>query len=189
MMELNKNDVLLITDMQNDFLSGGALAIPGGNEILPALNRLSIRFPKVIASQDWHPADHISFKTRGGQWPPHCVQGTKGAELHPELDQSKISLIVRKAFDPEIEEYSLFTPRSRLASMLLGAGIKRVFIGGVATEYCVKHSALDALANGLGVYVITDTVQGIDRAPGDSQKALGEIETHGGFLITSSDLS
>lgn len=188
MIKIQPNDILLITDMQNDFLPGGTLAIPGGDQIIPVLNKLSKQFPRVIASQDWHPANHISFKRRNGQWASHCVQRTPGAELHADLDQSKLSLIVRKAFDPEIEEYSLFTERSQLASMLIGAGIKRVFIGGVATDYCVRNSALDALRRNLEIHIVTDAVRGIDLSPGDSKRALDEIEESGGFLVVSSEI-
>lgn len=189
MIEINPSDALVIIDPQNDFMPGGALAVPGGDEIFRVLNPLVHRFSLVVGSQDWHPADHISFRDRGGPWPPHCVQKTKGAEYHPDLDQSRLSVVVRKGYDPDIEQYSCFDEKSRLAEMLRGRGVGRIFIGGVATDYCVRYSTLGALRGGLEVYVLTDAVRGVDVNPGDSERALEEIKSAGAYLITFSDLA
>ncbi|MHB0976758.1 MAG: nicotinamidase [Candidatus Aquicultorales bacterium] len=189
MIEVNDSDVLFVTDMQNDFMPGGLLAVEDGDRIIPTINGLVPRFSLVVASQDWHPINHVSFKERGGPWPPHCVQKTEGAQLHPSLNQSRIALIVRKAYDPDIEQYSVFDAVSRLADMLKARGVKRIFVTGVATDYCVRYSSLGALEGGLEVVVLTDAVKGIDVEPGDSEDALKEVEERGGVLAVSTDLS
>lgn len=188
MVKVEPTDSLVIVDPQNDFMPGGALAVPNGDEIIPILNRLVPRFQLVVASQDWHPVNHISFIGRGGPWPPHCVQGTLGAEYHADLDQSRLSIIVRKGYDPDVEQYSCFDAVSRLADMLKGREVGRVFIGGLATDYCVRYSTLGALDGGLAVFVIVDAVRAVDVKPGDNEKALSEMESAGAFLIQSSDL-
>ncbi|MCL5291984.1 MAG: nicotinamidase [Actinobacteria bacterium] len=189
MVRINQDDALVIVDPQNDFMPGGALAVPGGDEIFPILSPLIRSFPLVVASQDWHPANHISFKEQGGPWPPHCVQRTKGAEFHPDLDQSRLSIIVRKGFDARHEQYSCFDETSKLSGMLKGRGVSRIFVVGVATDYCVRYSVHGALEGGLGVFVLTDAVRGVDVKPGDSERALAEMKAAGAVLITSSELA
>lgn len=178
---------LLIVDMQNDFMPDGSLAIPTGDEIIPVINRLSDRFPFVLASQDWHPINHISFQEQGGPWPPHCVQKSKGADFHPDLNQSKISLIQRKGYLPQREQYSAFD-QTGLAEMLKCRGIKRLYISGVATDYCVKMSTLGALEGGLETTVILDAIKGVEVTPGDVEKALETMKQAGAKFAKSSEV-
>jgi nicotinamidase/pyrazinamidase len=170
-------EALLIIDFQNDFCPGGALAVEHGDEIAPRVNELidSGRFDLVIATRDWHPADHASFAEQGGPWPPHCVQGTPGAELHPSLDRSKIDHVVDVGSGQTDEGYSGFE-KSDLAEILRRHSIDAVTVVGLATDYCVRATALDALREGFAVTVDRGGVRGIDVNPGDSERALEEIE-------------
>src|SRR5215471_18950132 len=133
---------LLLVDIQNDFCPGGALAVPEGDQVVNVANKLIPRFQFVVATQDWHPANHISFKARGGPWPPHCVQGTFGAELHPGIDATAVNAFVRKAFTPDRDAYSEFegeTPDGlTLDDVLRRRGITTLYLTGLATDYCVK---------------------------------------------------
>jgi nicotinamidase/pyrazinamidase len=169
-------EALLIIDLQNDFVPGGALPVPHGDEILGHVNELihSGRFDLVVATRDWHPPNHHSFKAQGGPWPPHCVQGTKGAELHPALARSEIDVVVNAGYAPELEGYSGFE-QTKLASVLREHEIERVTVVGLATDYCVRATALDALREGFDVVVDGEGVRGIDVEPGDSQRALEEL--------------
>lgn len=192
-------DALLIVDFQNDFTPGGALEVKGGDEIGPALNAIADRFDLVVATRDWHPPDHGSFagvevdpeRWEGldppGIWPPHCVQGTPGAELHSSLDRGKVDVVVDKAQDPHTQGYSSFHG-GNLAEILQERGVDHVWIGGLATDYCVKNTVLDARRLGLGVTVIEDAVRGIDVQPGDSARALDEMRRAGADLTTSEEL-
>ena len=172
---------LLIIDFQNDFCPGGALPVEDGDGIAGRVGELidSGRFDLVVATRDWHPADHASFREQGGPWPPHCVQGTPGAELHPSLDASKIDHVVDVGSGREDEGYSGFE-KSRLAGILRGAGIDAVTVVGLATDYCVRATALDALREGFAVTVDREGIRGIDVEPGDSERALAEIREAGG---------
>jgi nicotinamidase/pyrazinamidase len=174
-------EALLIIDFQNDFCPGGALAVPDGDAIAPRVNELldSGRFDVVVATRDWHPADHASFVDQGGPWPPHCVQGTPGAELHSSLDRSRIDDIVDVGAGQNDEGYSGFE-KSSLAQILRNAEIEAVTVVGLATDYCVRATALDALREGFEVTVDRAGVRGIDVKPGDSERALGEVEAAGG---------
>lgn len=187
MIRVTESDALFIADPQNDFMPGGALGVPNGNEIFVALNPLTHRFPLTLISQDWHPANHISFKARGGPWPPHCVQMTAGADFHPDLDQSNVELVVRKGFNPDQEQYSAFD-KVRLGDMLGGRGITRIFMGGVATEYCVHDSAVGAIEQGMKVVVLTDCIRPIDVEPGDGERALEDLRSRGAQVVDSSEL-
>jgi nicotinamidase/pyrazinamidase len=183
------NSALLFVDIQNDFCPGGALGVNEGDQIIPIVNSLTKKFPFVVATQDWHPPDHISFKERGGPWPPHCVQGTKGAELHPEIDTKEIDMRLRKAFTSDKDAYSSFEAvddagRS-LDEVLKARGVRDLYIVGLATDYCVLASALDALKNGYDVYVVTDAVRAVNVNPDDGQKALKQMADEGAHLITS----
>jgi nicotinamidase/pyrazinamidase len=177
------SEALLIVDFQNDFTPGGALAVAGGDAIAPRLNELAAdpRFSLVVATRDWHPADHGSFKEQGGIWPVHCVQGTPGAELNPALDRARIDVVVDKGQDPGTEGYSGFEATD-LESLLRGRGVDRVTIGGLATDYCVKNTALDALRLGFGVDVDSAAVRGVEVSPGDSERALDEVRAAGGTV-------
>jgi nicotinamidase/pyrazinamidase len=192
-------DALLIVDFQNDFAPGGALPVPGGDEIGPALNAIADRFDLVVATRDWHPPNHGSFtgvevdwpKWQGidppGIWPPHCVQGTHGAELHPSLDRTKVDVVVDKAQDPNTQGYSSFHG-GNLAEVLRERGVDRVFVAGLATDYCVKNTVLDARREGFDVTVVEDAMRGIDVRPGDSERALEEMRRAGADFTTSDQL-
>jgi nicotinamidase/pyrazinamidase len=172
---------LVIVDFQNDFAPGGALAVPHGDEIAGRLNALAAsgRFDLVVATRDWHPADHGSFASAGGRWPEHCVAGTPGAELHPALDAAGVDVIVDKGRDPATEGYSGFDGTG-LAGLLRARGIDRVTVAGLATDYCVRATALDALREGFAVTLDTAGSRGIDADPGDVERALDEVRAAGG---------
>ena len=171
---------LLIIDTQNDFLPGGALAVPAGDEILPRVRELigSGDYDLVVATRDWHPADHASFAEQGGPWPPHCVQRTRGAEISDELPRDRIDVVVDAGYEPELEGYSGFE-ETDLATVLRERDIDTVTIVGLATDYCVKHTARDALAEGFDVVIDRAGIRGIDVEPGDSERALEELEAAG----------
>jgi nicotinamidase-related amidase len=174
---------LLIVDFQNDFTPGGALAVPHGDEIAERINALAASrdYDLVVATRDWHPRDHGSFAERGGPWPVHCVAGSAGAQLHPALDQSHIDVIVDKGQDAGTEGYSGFEG-TRLGELLHERGITQVTVVGLATDYCVKNTALDALREGFQVTVDTTAVRGVEVAPGDSERALAEVRAAGGVM-------
>jgi nicotinamidase/pyrazinamidase len=190
-------DALLIVDFQNDFTPGGALPVPGGDEIGPTLNAIADRFDLVVATRDWHPPDHGSFvgvdvdpaRWEGidppGIWPPHCIQGTAGAELHPSLDRTQVDVVVDKAQDPNTQGYSSFHG-GNLADVLRERGVDCVFVAGLATDYCVKNTVLDARRLGFKATVVEDAVRGIDVEPGDSDRALEEMR-HAGAAFTTSE--
>jgi nicotinamidase/pyrazinamidase len=176
-------EALVIVDYQNDFNPGGALAVAGGDEIAARINALAAddRFELVVATRDWHPADHGSFADQGGPWPVHCVADTPGAQLHPALDADRIDVIVDKGQDPGTEGYSGFDGTD-LAALLRERGIEHVTIVGLATDYCVKNTALDALREGFPVTVDSTAVRGVEVQPGDSQHALEELRAAGASI-------
>jgi nicotinamidase/pyrazinamidase len=183
---------LLLVDIQNDFCPGGSLAVPEGDQVVTVANKLIPRFKFVVATQDWHPADHISFKARGGPWPPHCVQGTFGAELHPGIDTKLIEAFVRKAFTPDQDAYSEFEGETSdgltLDDVLKTRGIRTIYLTGLATDYCVKATALDGLKKGYDVYVVTDGIRPVEVNPGDGAEAVAEMAAAGAHLITSEQI-
>jgi nicotinamidase/pyrazinamidase len=176
-------DALVIVDFQNDFTPGGALAVPGGDTIAPRLNELAAsgRFDLVVATRDWHPVDHSSFSSRGGPWPEHCVAGTPGAQLHPGLDATRVDVVVDKGRDPDTEGYSGFDGTT-LAELLREHGIDRVTVAVLATDYCVRATALDALREGFEVTLDTAGSRGIESEPGDIDRALDEVRAAGGAV-------
>ncbi len=186
-----REDALIIVDVQVDFCPGGALPVPEGDKIIPALNEYIKKFSEagalIVATRDWHPPNHVSFKNQGGLWPPHCIQGTEGAKFHPSLQLPKNVKIVSKAIDPFKEAYSGFEGTD-LGDFLKKRGIKRVFIGGLATEYCVKHTVLDALKLGFETFLLEDAVKGIDAKPGDVERAVKEMLEKGARKISISDI-
>ncbi|MCX8171260.1 MAG: nicotinamidase [Candidatus Bathyarchaeota archaeon] len=184
-------DALIIVDVQVDFCPGGALPVPGGDEIIPKLNEYIRKFHAagalIVATRDWHPPNHISFRDYGGIWPPHCVQGTEGAKFHPGLRLPDNVIIVSKAMDPLREAYSGFEGTD-LEKELRKAGVRRVFIGGLATEYCVKNTVLDALKYGFETFLLEDAVRGIDVKPGDVEEAIKEMVKRGAKKLTLQEL-
>ena len=180
-------DALLLVDIQNDFCPGGALAVPEGDRIVPVANWYARLFERrglsVFASRDWHTPETKHFQAWGGAWPPHCVQGTRGAELHPNLSLPDEAVIVSKGMDPEQDSYSAFqaiTPAGEpLGDALAERGVGRLFVGGLATDYCVRASVLDGLKRGLQVVMLEDAVKGIDLNPGDIARAVAEMEEYG----------
>ena len=188
---INKNrDALIIVDVQRDFCSGGALSVPEGEKIIPVLNRYIEKFSKagvlIVATRDWHPPNHVSFKNYGGTWPPHCIQGTSGADFHPDLKLPKEAKIVSKASSADKEAYSGFDGTD-LERELKDAGIRRVFIGGLATDYCVKSTVLDALNLGFETVLLLDAIKGVDVNPGDSERAVREMLEGGAKKVSLSD--
>jgi nicotinamidase/pyrazinamidase len=173
-------EALLIIDFQNDFVPGGALPVPDGDRIASRVTELidSGRFDVVVATRDWHPPDHNSFREQGGPWPPHCVQESSGAELHPSLDRSRIDVVVDAGYRPALEGYSGFE-ETELERVLRDRGVDTVTVVGLATDYCVRHTALDALRAGFRVTVDREGVRGIDVEPGDSERALDELAEAG----------
>lgn len=179
----DRREALLIVDVQNDFCAGGALAAPDGDSVVPPLNRYIAQAVEagmpVYASRDWHPHVTKHFKACGGPWPPHCVQGTAGADFHPSLTLPADTIVVTKGDDPAREGYSAFDGRTAdgrsLADDLRVRGIETLYVGGIATDYCVKQSVLDARRAGFDVRVLADAITGIDVRPGDSEKALSEM--------------
>jgi nicotinamidase/pyrazinamidase len=174
---------LVIVDFQNDFTPGGALAVREGDEIAGRVDELarSGRFDLVVATRDWHPADHGSFAEQGGPWPPHCVQGTPGAELHPALDRTLVDAVVDAGQDPALEGYSGFEA-TNLEELLRERDVEHVTVVGLATDYCVKNTVLDALRHGFGVTVDSTAVRPVDVQPGDGQRALEEMRAAGASI-------
>lgn len=184
-----RTDALIVVDVQRDFCPGGALAVPHGDDVVPVINRLlGLTDWLTVATRDWHPADHCSFKAQGGIWPPHCVAGTAGAEFHPALDQTRIQAVVSKAVTRDAEAYSGFHGTD-LAAQLSARGVHRVFVCGLATDYCVKATALDARSAGLGVVVIEDAIRGVEVKPGDCVKAVDEMRASAIVLAPSGELT
>ena len=191
---------LIIVDVQADFIAGGALAVLGGEEVVPVINALQGGFDLIVATQDWHPRGHASFaanhpgKAPFDQidlhglpqtlWPVHCVQGTPGAEFAPGLDRSRWDAVFQKGTDPEIDSYSGFFDNGHRRATGLGAtlrarGVREVTVVGLATDYCVRFTALDARGEGLDVRVLADACRGVEITPGDSARALDELRTAG----------
>lgn len=168
-------DALIVVDMQNDFLPGGSLAVAGGNGIIPQLNRYLAYFAAhqlpVFATRDWHPLSHCSFQSQGGPWSPHCIAGSDGAAFHPDLKLPANAHLISKATSPETDAYSGFTG-TQLNELLQSLHIQRVFIGGLATEYCVLNTVKDALQFQYVTFVLKDAVRAINQQPEDGQNAL-----------------
>ncbi|MFO7949923.1 MAG: nicotinamidase [Candidatus Fermentibacteraceae bacterium] len=185
------SDALIVTDVQYDFLPGGALGVEGGDRVIPVINRLMPLFEHVVLSRDWHPAGHVSFSRApefvDKSWPRHCVRGTRGAEFHRDLEKPERALVVSKATDPEKEAYSCFQGTG-LAGELRDRGVERVFVTGLATDYCVRWTARDALKNGFHAVVVSDAVAGIDVPEGNVKKAVSELKEQGAVFVDSSEI-
>ena len=178
---------LLIFDFQNDFTSGGALEVPGGDEIAEPVKRLADRLDLVFATRDWHPPDHASFETEGGPWPVHCVRGTHGAEFHPAMEEIDRVAVVGVGREREDEGYSGFE-KSDLAQLLRDHDVDEIYVCGLATDYCVRASAIDACAEGFDVTVVEDAVRGVEVSEGDSKRALADMRDAGAKVASSYEL-
>jgi len=206
---MTSKKALLLVDLQNDFCPNGALAVKEGDQVIPIANELKSHFEHVIASKDWHPSDHTSFvDNHPGHklfelislngipqvlWPAHCVQHSKGSEFHPTLQQSGIEKIIYKGTDKNIDSYSVFFDNAHLKdtelnNYLHSLGVEEIYIMGLATDYCVKYTALDAVKLGYKVYVIEDGCRGVEREEGDAAKAISEMRDVGVEIINSADV-
>lgn len=178
---------LLIVDLQNDFCPGGSLAVPGGDLIVPLVNRYirtcRVRGMPLYASRDWHPEVTSHFRGHGGEWPPHCIQGTRGAEFHPDLDLPEGAVIISKGMDPARDAYSVFQGvgpgGESFAERLRADEVRTIWVCGLATDYCVKHTVLDALRSGFGAVLLLDAVRAVDLRPGDGERAIREMREAG----------
>jgi len=176
---------LLVVDVQNDFCPGGALPAPEGDKIVPVINSLLDKFPLIIASKDWHPEITVHFD----KWPKHCIQGTKGADLHPDLRQDRIDQIILKGTENMDEGYSVFEGIDiDLEGFLRDRGVEALYVVGLVTEYCVKETAIDAQKRGFITYVIKDAVEGVRLKEGDVERAFEEMEKAGVRIITSTEV-
>ena len=208
-MPISSRAALLVIDVQNDFIPGGQLPVPEGDHIVPLINRLARQFKQVVIAQDWHPAGHASFASShpghqpydvielpyGEQtlWPEHCVQATPGAELHPRLDLPHAQLIIRKGCNPDIDSYSAFLEADRrtttgLSGYLKERGIDTVYMVGLALDFCVMYSALDARAAGFNAFVVLDACRAIDMN-GSLAAAIDRMQGAGVGLIQSTELT
>lgn len=190
-VKIDKHTALVVVDIQIDFCLGGALAVADGDKVVEPLNKYIERFraagAPIIFTRDWHPPDHSSFKSQGGPWPPHCVQGTEGTKFHPDLVIPPEEEVVSKA-DRKDEAYSFFQGTD-LAERLHKRGIKRLLVGGLATDYCVKETVLDGLKEGFEVYHLDDASRGVNVRLGDSERALQEMVSKGTRRITFKDIA
>jgi nicotinamidase/pyrazinamidase len=205
-----ENSVLLVTDVQNDFCPGGSLAVNEGDRVVPVINRIIRSFTRIVATQDWHPQDHISFAVnhpgkkvhdvvevdgmKQVLWPMHCVQGTSGADFHPALHTENFALILHKGMNPRVDSYSTFTENDKqtvtgLEGYLKGLGIASVYLCGLATDYCILYSALDAVDLGFKTHVVLDACRGVDVPDGNVAKSVKTMQEHGIILTRSSELS
>ena len=187
-----RSSALVVVDLQNDFLPGGALGVPEGDQVIPVLNQYIRQFSAaglpVYASRDWHPPVTKHFKEYGGVWPAHCVQGTRGAEFHPDLLLPENAIVVSKGMDPERDAYSAFdaweSDGTTLAESLRRRGVNHIYVGGLATDYCVKWTAIEAPKNGLEMTVLVDASLGVNLQPHDSERAIAEMVRQGAELTT-----
>lgn len=192
----SSTDALIVVDVQKDFCPGGSLPVSDGDKVVPVLNRYIDRFAAlsrpIFASRDWHPAVTRHFKAYGGVWPPHCVQGTTGAEFHAQLRLTRDAVIVSKGMDPEQDAYSCFQAEDQngmpFAAALGERGVQRLCVGGLATDYCVKATVLDALREGFEVVVLEDAIRPVEVNPGDSARALDAMKAAGATFTTFSHL-
>lgn len=187
-----KDSALLVVDVQNDFCPGGALPVPEGDEVVPVLNRHMRTFERaglpIIASRDWHPPETRHFRQHGGPWPSHCVRDTPGAELHPDLELPGGTIVVSKGMDPGDHGYSAFEATDEsdtdLADVLRSRGVRKLYVGGLATDYCVRASVLDARRAGFETVLLTDAIRGIDVEPGDVDRSIEEMVRAGARTAT-----
>lgn len=195
-MNDDRTSALLVVDVQNDFCGGGALEVPGGDEVVPVMNRLAERAGAlglpVYASRDWHPPDSRHFKRGGGLWPVHCVAGTRGAQFHPDLRLPPSAMVVSSGTKPDEDGYSAFDGtvpgRGSFGDDLRSRGVTHLIVGGLATDYCVRASVLDARRHGLDVTVVEDGIRAVNVKPDDGAKAIEEMKAAGAEFAKSGDL-
>lgn len=181
----NKMKALLIVDLQNDFCPMGALPAPGGDLIVPVINKLMEKFDYVVASKDWHPGNSVHFKT----WPVHCLRETLGADFHPDLNAAKLDKVFLKGTDDKDDGYSAFeATNENLAAYLKERNVKQVYVAGLTTEYCVKQSVLDSLKNGFETFLIEDASKGIHNHVNDVPKAIEEMKSAGASVVQSDEI-
>lgn len=191
-MAIQPNSVLLVVDMQNDFLPGGALGVPDGDTIVPVINDYIHLFidadMPVIATRDWHPPETTHFKERGGNWEPHCIQGTEGAEFAPDLELPDDVIVMSKGMDPSVDGYSAFLAKDEdgrsLEEVLDDLGVEHIYIGGLALDYCVRASSLDAQNQGRDITVLIDATRAVNQEIHDAEETIEEIVRQGGELAT-----
>ena len=192
MVTIQSGDALLLVDLQNDFLPGGALAVPQGDEVIPVVLDYIAKFHSrglpVFATREWHPANHCSFREQGGIWPVHCVAGTSGAEPPWLLRLPSSAVILLKATSQEQDAYSGFQG-TVLHAKLKEAGVRRLFVGGLATDYCVVNTVKDAVDSGYEVYLLSDAVRAVNLQPDDGAKAIEEMTKRGVVLVQSKDMA
>jgi nicotinamidase/pyrazinamidase len=189
---MQAKDALIIVDVQNDFCPGGALAVSSGDEVIPVLNRVIERFSDaglpIFATRDWHPQKTSHFSAYGGLWPAHCVQGTRGAEFHANLELKNDIVVISKGMAPDEDSYSGFQARdlsgARLAELLRRKAIERIIVGGLATDYCVKHTVLDGLKEGFKVLLLADAIRAVNLKPDDGELAIAEMVSAGAVKIS-----
>lgn len=187
MYTVEPTDALIVVDVQNDFLPGGALPVAEGNRIFEPLQKIMPLFGYVVATRDWHPRDHPHFKDHGGPWPYHCVQHTQGAGFAPQMNLAYVDEILNKGTVAPWHGYSAFE-NSDLAERLRLRGVRRIFVAGLATDYCVKETALEAARNGFETVVLTDAIAAVNVKPNDEAAALKEMENAGARLANSAEL-
>jgi len=190
-MKVESCDALLVVDVQKDFCPGGSLPVEDGHEVVPVINALLYKFSFIVFTRDWHPPDHCSFgdppKFEDGSWPAHCVQGSEGSEFCEELNVGETPIIFDKGVDPNMEEYGAFG-RPDLGDLLREKGITRIFVTGLATNYCVKNTALGAVKQGFQVALVADACRGIDIPPGAVNETLDELREAGVVICSSTEV-
>ncbi len=188
---IGEDDALVVVDVQKDFCPGGAIPVPEGDKIIPKMNKYIKKFreagAKIYATRDWHPQDHRSFKAQGGPWPPHCIQNSEGAEFHPDLKLPDEGEIISKGDKPSVEGYSGFDG-TNLRRRLEEDEIDRLFVGGLATDYCVKKTVIDALERGFKTVLLTDATRGVNRQSDDVREAIEDMLNSGAKEATLSDI-
>ena len=191
-IQLTSGDALLVIDMQVDFLPGGQLGVPQGDQVIGPINRLMRLFDSqglpIYASRDWHPDNHCSFSARGGPWPAHCVAGTAGAAFSNQLDLPAGAVVVSKADSADADAYSAFNGTS-LAAQLHARGVNRVVVGGLATDYCVLNTVIDAREHGFEVLIVPEAMRAVDVAPGDGERAMARMAALGAGTARLDDLA
>ena len=183
--QLGPNDAVIVVDIQNDFCPGGALPVPEGDQVIPVINRWIDQAERVgatiVLTRDWHPANHCSFETEGGPWPVHCVQRTPGAEYHPDLRMPQSAIYVDKATDPARENFSDFAGTA-LGEQLRRKAVQRLFVGGLALDYCVRATVLEGLTEGFEVHLLLPATRSVDVKEGDGQRAIDEMRAAGAVI-------